>query len=308
MRRLFLLGETHVGSDYLDVVALPSLRREVTRAFALHLRDVQADWDVLDLGDLESTSPTPAWLREVLGEEDWSLASATRFECPWEPLIPGEGFDAFLKRSGRKDNFNRRRKWFTQQPGFRIEVTRDPDGLALPAAAFFRLHAARWAGDGGSQGIRGAGVEAFHREAMQGLAERGWLRLYTLWSNEQAVASVYGIVHRNGFVYYQSGYDPAWRNRSPGLVLVGETFRDAIDAGLESYDFLRGTETYKSDWARQRRTTTSWRLTFRHGPGVWLTRGEDASRRLRNTVRSLLPSSAVELVRRQRRRASAIRA
>ena len=73
----------------------------------------------------------------------------------------------------------------------------------------------------------------------------------------QAVASVYGILHRDTFIYFQSGYDPEWRNRSVGLVLVGETFKDAIEAGLTEYDFLRGTETYKSDWTTKQRRTVS---------------------------------------------------
>ena len=58
------------------------------------------------------------------------------------------------------------------------------------------------------------------------------------------VASVYGLVDRGSFIYFQAGYDPEWRNKSVGLVLVGETFKDAIEGGLTEYDFLRGTETY----------------------------------------------------------------
>lgn len=306
IRRLFVLGERHVGSDYLDVVAGLAHRRVVTLALGRHLRDVQAGWDVLDLCDLDSASPTPGWLQEVLDGGDWGWRSTPRFTCPVERLDPGGDFDAFLKRTGRRDNFLRRLRWFERQKGFRIQVTRRPEELAPAAEAFFRLHRLRWAAEGGSQGIRGTGVEAFHRDAMAGLAAAGKLRLTTLWVGEQPVASVYGIVQGRDFLYYQSGYDPAWRAKSPGLVLVGLSFRDAMAEGLERYDFLRGTEAYKSEWARRQRTTCSWRCTFRHGPGAWLTRFEETSLAVRGRVRSLLPQPVVQAVQRYRRRASAI--
>ncbi|WP_395857877.1 hypothetical protein [Cystobacter fuscus] len=61
-----------------------------------------------------------------------------------------------------------------------------PGVLAAPLTDFFRLHAMRWELDGGSQDIRSWGVEAFHRDATQLLAERGHLRLYTRQVREVA--------------------------------------------------------------------------------------------------------------------------
>ena len=182
-----------------------------------------------------------------------------RHTCPFEPLVAGEDFDTFLRRTGRRDNYLRRRRWLKRQPGYRVEREERPEALGGPMAEFFRLHALRWAGDGGSQGIRGPGVEAFHRDASQLLAERGKLRLYTMRVGGAAVASVYAVLDRGELIYFQSGYDPAWRPRSVGLVLVGETFQDALRQGLSEYDFLRGTEAYKADWTTRARTTVGLR-------------------------------------------------
>jgi len=306
VRRLTLLGDTHVGSDFLDVLARPADAAAVARVVGLHLRDTVAGWDVLDLPDLEQGSGTPGRLREALGEADFSWEQTPRFTCPWTPLEPQGDFDGFLAKTARRDNFRRRLRWFERQPGFRVEVTREPDGLEPAASAFFMLHRMRWAADGGSQGIRGAGVEAFHREVMARMARRGWLRLSTLWLDDTPLASVYGIAQGGSFVFYQSGYDPSWKARSPGLVLLGLTFRDAFAEGLKTYEFLRGTETYKADWARQTRQTLSLRVIHRHGPGAWLSRSEATSARFRAHARRLLPGAVVEAVRRRRRRASAI--
>ncbi|MCP3059946.1 GNAT family N-acetyltransferase [Myxococcus sp. K38C18041901] len=304
VRRLGFLGETHVGSDYLDVVARRGLERDVAESFARMLVALREEWDVLDLTDLREDSVTVDVLREVFQGHDVRLSE--RYVCPYDVLDPREPFDAFLKRTGRRDNYLRRRKWLEKQEGYRIERTEAPGELAGPMTDFFRLHSARWAEDGGSQGIKGSGVEAFHRDATQWLAERGRLWLYTMKVGGKAVASVYGIVHGNRFVYFQSGYDPAWRNRSVGLVLVGESFKDALAAGLTEYDFLRGTETYKSDWVSKQRRTVSVRVHSGTKAGPWYSRAEELARKGRNAAKQVLPGTWVEKVRRLRRRRAAV--
>ncbi|WP_224362228.1 GNAT family N-acetyltransferase [Hyalangium versicolor] len=302
--RLSFLGETHIGSDYLDVVARRGLEEAVTRAFANGLREMHGGWDVLDLTDLREDSLTVKVLRETF--PDLEVRVTERYVCPYEAFTPGEPFDAFLKRTGRRDNYLRRRKWLEKQEGYRIERTEVPGELAGPMTDFFRLHEMRWAEDGGSQGIKGKGVEAFHRDATQFLAERGRLRMYTMKVAGQAVASVYGIIHRDTFIYFQAGYDPQWRNRSVGLVLVGETFKDAIESGLREYDFLRGTETYKSDWTTKQRRTVAVRIHAAQGVGHWFTRQEEVARDAREVVKRMLPANTVERIRRLRRRRAAV--
>ncbi|WNG37779.1 GNAT family N-acetyltransferase [Archangium violaceum] len=307
IRRLAFLGETHVGSDYLDVVARRGREEEVARTFAGALWELRDQWDVLELTDLREDSVTVRVLRETFEKHRAELQLSTRYVCPYEVLGKGESFDDFLKRTSRRDNYLRRKKWLEKQEGYRIEKTEAPGALAGPLTDFFRLHAMRWESDGGSQGIRGRGVEAFHRDATQLLAERGRLRLYTMKVGGQAVASVYGILHRDSFIYFQSGYDPAWRNRSVGLVLVGETFRDALELGLTEYDFLRGTESYKSDWTTRQRRTVSLRVLSPGGSGEWLVRRDEAMRQVREVAKRVLPQDAVERVRRFRRKLSAVR-
>ncbi len=306
IRRLAFLGETHVGSDYLDVVARRGREEEVARVFAGVLWELRDQWDVLELSDLREDSVTVRVLRETFEREKVPVELTPRYVCPYETLGRGETFDDFLRRTSRRDNFLRRKKWLEKQEGYRIEKTEAPGALAGPLTDFFRLHAMRWESDGGSQGIRGSGVEAFHRDATQLLAERGRLRLYTMKVGGQAVASVYGLVHRDSFIDFQSGYDPEWRNRSVGLVLVGETFKDALESGLTDYDFLRGTETYKSDWTTKQRHTVSLRVLSPGGSGEWLVRRDETMRQVRDVAKRVLPQDMVERVRRLRRRLSAV--
>lgn len=302
VRILSFMGDCDVGSDYLDCLALPGHEEAVASAFFRTLVERQPAWDVLDLKDLRAESSTLERLLQSFPRPQYVRIFSGRYTCPFETLSPAEPFDLFLRRTGRRDNYLRRLKWLEKQPGFRIEKTEEPAKLPRVMGEFFRLHSLRWEGDGGSQGIRGAQTEAFHRDAAELLSERGRIRFYTLWVGEKAVASVYGMIHRNTFIYYQAGYDPAWRSKSVGLVLVGETFKDALLEGLTEYDFLRGTESYKSDWTTQTRETVQLRILKAGGPGEWLERAENWGKIGRDTVKRLLPNQLTERIRRLRRR------
>src|SRR5918996_3609605 len=192
VRRLRILGDQRVGSDYLDVVAAPRLRGEVTRAFARELLARRAEWDVLDLDDLDERSPTPAVLSDLFDGSGWEVRTFECSVCPNETFLDGATFDQFLRRTRRRDNYLRRRKWFEKQEGYRLEISTDPAALTRPLAEFFRLHALRWAEDGGSSGITSPRVEAFHRDATHLLAQAGKLCLYTLWGGPGAGGSGYG--------------------------------------------------------------------------------------------------------------------
>jgi CelD/BcsL family acetyltransferase involved in cellulose biosynthesis len=189
-----------------------------------------------------------------------------RFVCPGF-RVEGD-YEAHLARVRGRPTFFRRRNWLARQPGFHVDVARSVKEAVPAMEDFLRLHALRWQASGGSYGIPNRRAEAFHRALAPLLAARGWLRIYRLFVAPHPIAAVYGLTVRGRFYYYQSGYDPAWAARSPGLVLLGRTVEDAYSHGLRDYDFLRGEEAYKFDWASERRETCAlcvaaptWRAT-----------------------------------------------
>jgi CelD/BcsL family acetyltransferase involved in cellulose biosynthesis len=125
--------------------------------------------------------------------------------------------------------------------------------------------------------------------------------MYTLFAARRPVASVYGVVHGGKFNYYQSGYDPLWASRSVGLVLLARTVSDAFAEGLHEFDFLRGDEGYKGEWARGERWTIQFRL-WRGTRGRAARAALQASLFARETLKAALPHGAVETVRKARRR------
>ncbi len=298
-RRWRLMGNGVTGADHLDVLAraadAPDVRDAVARSLAAEL----PAWDVLDLEDLPCGTPTADALRRALAPRGVRIAAERGYACPGF-AVRGT-FEAHLAGIRRRETYGRRVRWFARQRGFRIDVARSAADAPAAMDDLLRLHRLRWAAEGGSDGIPSPAVEAFHREVAPLLAARGWLRLYRLFVEGTAIAAVYGIEVGRRFYYYQSGYDPAWAARSPGVVLVGKTVHDAYTGGLEDYDFLRGTEAYKLDWASDRRDTITLRLsapTLRAGTS---TAADRTWRAARGLARQIAPERVWEALRRARR-------
>jgi CelD/BcsL family acetyltransferase involved in cellulose biosynthesis len=283
-------------------VARRGWERPVFRAFSEELHARADDWDLLDLLDLPTGALLSTSLKHAFRESSFEIRGSERFICPFEPLVPTQPFEAFLRQTSRGANYLRRRRWLESQKGFEIQIEVRPERLPLVLAEFFHLHGLRWQRDGGSQGIRSVEAEAFHRDATQFLAERGKIRFYTLRLQGQPLATVYGLVDRGKFLYFQSGYDPQWSKQSVGLVLVGETFRDSLASGLREYDFLHGTEPYKQEWTKQQRRTVNLRVFRRGGTGGLWNRREQLGARARGVLKQALPAPWADAIRRLRRR------
>jgi CelD/BcsL family acetyltransferase involved in cellulose biosynthesis len=305
-RRLAFLGDGAAGCDYLDVLAAPGREDEVQ---AEALRALLAlDWDACELDGLLRESATalalvqrfPPGRLTAFAEQGGAVRreAQLRFVCPYIPL--DGSYEEYLATFGRRENLRRREKWLARQPGFEIACARTPEEAAPALEAFFRLHRARWAAEGGSDGLAGERFEEFHRDAVAELARAGMLRLYTLSCARRPVASVYGVVQRNRFLYYQSGYDPLWASRSVGLVLLARTVKDAFAEGLGEFDFLRGNEAYKAQWKRAERWTIRLQL-FRGRRGLLGRAALRTAGLLRSAVKSALPGGALSAVRVARR-------
>lgn len=71
--RLSLLGEGRSGSGRLDVIARRGDEKRIARRFAEFLRDRAESWDLLELSELESGSPTLNAFRRVFAQEPFRV-------------------------------------------------------------------------------------------------------------------------------------------------------------------------------------------------------------------------------------------
>jgi CelD/BcsL family acetyltransferase involved in cellulose biosynthesis len=298
-RRWSLLTNGITGTDALDVLVRPGFGPVVRGEMAHAIARAVPRWDVVELEDLPAGTATMSALRGALVPRGVRIAVEPRFVCPGF-AVKGT-FAEHVAGLRRRETYGRRRRWLERQPGYRVEVTARAEDCGDAMEDFLRLHHLRWDPDGGSAGIPRGLVEDFHREVAPLLAARGWLRLYRMFLADRSIAAVYGLELGGRFYYYQSGMDPEWNQRSPGLVLIGKTVEDAYAHGLTDYDFLRGTEAHKLDWAHDRRETCAMRL---RAPGLRADAGaaaEEVFKAARDAARAIAPERMWSTLQRVRR-------
>ena len=297
LRRLSFLGSGFGDADYLDLLAWPGMESRVTKMIGDHLVKTAA-FDLLELADLAADSLTSAQF-VVPQNNGFRYSTTTRYRCPQLQLH--EGWNAVLKRSRRADNFKRRLRQLSGRAGFAHRVVTAPDEALAAFERFLPLHDARWASAGGSALTGHKRLRAFHRELVVRLAAAGLLRFDELWVEGECRASIYGLEHGRQYYFYNSGYDQAWRGVSVGLVVLGLSIKAAVERGVEVYDFLRGTEEYKYDWAGMTRETVLLRVAPKRPRATLLLVYEQARETLRQGVRESLPAWLLLPVQRLRR-------
>lgn len=304
IRKLSLLGEGLGGADYLDVLARPAFVAAVTEVFIVHLAQ-PGRFGLLALEGLAADSPTLAQLHSRFTKTGkLRLHVEQRYDCPQIDLK--SAWPTLLKQSKRGDNFKRRLKQAQKDAGFAYRSLTDAADAAAALERFLALHEARWAEHGGSDFSGHAALRAFHQALVQRLAQAGLLRFEELWLAGKCVASIYGLDDGRQFCYYNSGYDQAWKHASPGMVLLGLSIEAACARGLKRYDFLRGDESYKFDWANTTRATVRITLARRTAAATLLLAQEQLWQHCRDFAKNAFPTplattlrNRVRLARRQ---------
>ncbi len=299
VRRLSFLGEDYVGADYLDALVLPGREQEAADALFRHLAK-DASFDLLDLKGLAEDSFSLSSLIWHFGAEaKFGYQQTLRDICP--KLVLQGDWDEILSRSKRADNYRRRLRQLRALTGLERHVITEPELAAEAFDRFLALHERRWAAQGGSEAMWHPAVKGFHRDVVVQLARTGLLRFEELWVEGACRASIYGLDDGHRFCFYQTGYDPSWSRHSVGLVCLGLSIEDAVKRGVKLYNFLRGAERYKFDWASETRNTMAVRVTNNRLLVRWLIVREHIVMAAREAAQSVLPEQVIKLLRRKRR-------
>jgi CelD/BcsL family acetyltransferase involved in cellulose biosynthesis len=288
--RLEFLGSGSVGSDYLDIVLRRGFERPALESIERHLVGHPR---VLHLAGLPQGGTAVQELATRLSRRGWSVERRDQGPCPFISL-EGLTWDGYLAQCSASQRYAFRRKQRRLHSCFRVEfepIASEPE-RAEALAVLIDLHNRRWRGRGGSDGLHRPELHAFHDEASRNALSRGWLRLYVLRLNGRSVAALYGLLYRNVFHFYQSGFDPAFGKWSVGLVTLGWAIQRAIDDGASEFDFLHGDEEYKGHWTRSWRGLERLELYPPRIFGVACRKIAETSRAARALVRRLVPAGS----------------
>ena len=289
-RALELLGNGSVGSDYLDLIVERGCQTEAIPEIAEHLGTLSLP---LELTQVLLEGSSARLLADSLAPQGWRVATTRTNVCPFVSLA-GLDWPTYVASLGgsHRSNLQRRIRGLERIDKLRLDPVRSEDERREALDRLIALHNARWGQLGGSDAFHTREMVMFHHDLSGRALREGWLRLMVLRVGRSPVAYFYGFRREATFYFYQSAFDPAWSDRSVGLVTMGLAIRSAIEEGAGEFDMLHGDEGYKRHWAPAQRTIGRLEL---HPPMLRgrITSGAAALGRMARTIgRGLLRAPA----------------
>lgn len=294
INQLSFIGDGIGGADHLDLIARPEDKSVAVSAIFDFLQR-EFNCDLVRLENLPIDSATVHFLQtaEKQGRGPFSSFSESKTAiCPQIDL--SEGWESVLNRSKRAENFKRRLKKLERSSNFHFRTLTSPDDARAAFERFLHLHEQRWQNAGGSEMTGHPRLIAFQRQIVKEMSLTGLIRFDELWIDGECRSSVYGLDDGMTFYYYNSGYDFEYSHLSVGLVLLGLSVKAAVERGNLLYDFLRGDENYKFDWAN--RTTQQLTVSLHNNTLPVLAHSfvEQGVAGILNFSKSILPASVAE--------------
>lgn len=235
-------------TDYLGPICSLEDRNEVAEALVDWLSTTDVLWDELDAHSM----PVPFGFAEFL--VDHADRRAFSFSLEQEEIssiLPlADDWDAYLASLDSKERHELRRKLRRLGRDHPDAVLRSSteETLDRDLSIFLDMHREA---EGDKGHFMRPQVATFFERVARAFTQLGWLRLDFLEIGGRPIASTFGFEVGGRFYLYNSAFERDAQRLSPGVVLVAELVKRAMNRGLEYFDFLRGSERYKYQFGAQ---------------------------------------------------------
>ncbi len=242
---LSLVGGAEVA-DYLDVIVDRENEAENYRQLWAAIRKLK--WSHFKLLPLPSGSHSLKYFR-ALAEAD-GLTVTKKVKAPVFSLTLPKSWEEYLAGLPRHDRHELQRKLRRLEDGRQVELyrTMDPQKLAGDLNIFFRLLRA-------SRETKAAfldpKMEKFFRDLAAVFFPKNVILLEFLLLDQLPIAAKFAFRWNSSLLLYNSGFDPAYAQLTPGFALAAFCLKEAIAQDLNKFDFMQGAERYKQDLGGQ---------------------------------------------------------
>ena len=234
-----LIGDQDV-CDYLDFVAAPNRTAEFYSRLIHHLR--QDGFTRLDLGLIRPDSSAYTGLLP-LAEKMGCRIHCEPAETSYEMELPGSWHGYLDILSGKERHEIRRKLRRLEKAGkVNFRLVDEPTRVNAEMDTFFQLFRLNRPDKATFMSDK---MNAFFRDLATRLAAWGLLRLFFLELDEKPIAAVMCFDYQLTRYLYNNGYDSSYSTLSAGLLSKVLSIQAAIQAGIKTYDFLKGAEPYK---------------------------------------------------------------
>ena len=160
-----------------------------------------------------------------------------------EMALPA-GWEGYLQKLDGKQRHEARRKLRRLQEAGTIELRVESVGENVQAVMDVFLDLFR-SSRADKRKFMTRDRERFFRRLAEGLSQYGMLSLLVVTLDEKVLAVLFCATVDKTLYLYNNGFDPRFKDLSPGMVSKLLSIKMSIESGLKTYDFLSGTEKYK---------------------------------------------------------------
>ncbi len=232
-------------TDYLDVIIDKEHVEAVLNCFVGFLKDNAHQFDRLEFCNIAEDSTSYQNLPAVLRAHGFTIDISLEDVCPVIELPTT--WEAYLNLLDKKQRHELRRKLRRSQ-GVNSEI----DWYIVGAQHNIHEQIDRFldlmaASDPDKQiFLQNPQNVAFFKSIAQVLHNKGWLQLNFLTIEGNPAAAYLNFDYQGHILVYNSGLLPdQYGHLSPGIILLANNIRHAIETRHTVFDFLQGDEAYK---------------------------------------------------------------
>ncbi len=260
-RTLRFLGSGKACSDFQTLLAESGEEKAVASSVADWLTTAggEAGWDAIELDGVCRRCPAISHLLGRLDRYECILESS-QLESTWRLDLTG-GWDGFLSRQSKTQRRQSRNltNRFEKSAELSYRTASTPESIPDALAICIDLHQKRWNAVGKPGCFVDPRFEVFLERASAGLARHNQFEVTVLEEKGKPLAAQIFLRDVAGGAYlYQTGRDPDKDAARVGRILNLISIKRACAAGIQSIDYLRGDEIYKSRLGAQ--PAECWRL------------------------------------------------
>ena len=282
------LGSEYESSDYLDVIRKDTDDVDIISGlFQTLIKEKKIDrvalYNILeDQSILDATDKFAKQIQAQTIVKPYAICPYLPIDCDWDSFVNG------LSKNQRY-NLRRRTRKLLNEFQAQISMLEDPGELETAVDELFQLHEDRFKTKQGQSIFRADLRKDFHKIISHCFLEKDILRLFRLSVDDKTIASLYCYEFANKLFYFQFGMDPAWAKHSPGVVIMGQGIKYAIDKELDLFDFMRGEEDYKFKWTDKIRNMVTVDLAVTQ-KGKQMLALREFGLGIKNSIKAIIPS------------------
>ncbi|MBD3615441.1 MAG: GNAT family N-acetyltransferase [Gracilimonas sp.] len=234
-------------SDYLSAIIHPDYKREVLTCLQEYLQSNSDFYDEIILEEIPQEDVLIDKFLPEMKQRGWKSKTKEASVCP-QVHFPEE-WDELLSDLSSNARYQIRRdiRRVTEDGIFELHTAESLEELKQVFQELVYFHQQRWHNLGQPGIFADKRITEFFEKVTMRLYKQGQVISKTLSAEGQNVAIDLYYKYNNRIYMIQRGFDDTstFNQYGPGNVLLYCFLKEAIEEGIEVYDFLRGDEKYK---------------------------------------------------------------